>query len=412
MEVPSRADDVLTLAIFLGAYFVLAVGRLPGFRIDRPGAALIGASLMVATGAIPFDDALASIDFRTLALLLGMMIVVANLRLAGFFGAASAWALRAAHGPVALLFGVTFASGVLSAMFVNDTICLVLTPLVLEVTLAQERNPVPYLLAVAMGSNCGSVATITGNPQNMLIGGLSRISYPHFAAVLSPVAVLSLLAAFLMIWAFYRRELREGKPVNAAPPKVRVNRVLLAKAAVVSAGMLAFFLAGWPVPRVAIVAGALLLITRRVKPAKVYEQIDWPLLVMFSGLFILVEAMERSVYGQALMEYAEEWGLHGIAALSLWSALLSNLLSNVPAVLVFRPVISAMADPTLGWLTLAMSSTLAGNLTLVGSVANLIVVQQSRHRVRISFWEYTRIGLPLGLVTIAIGVLVLEFWWR
>lgn len=401
-----------TLFIFIGTYLVLAIGRLPGFRIDRPGAALIGASLMVAIEAISFDDALASIDFRTLALLLGMMIVVANLRLAGFFRAVSAWALRAAHGPVALLAGVTFASGILSALFVNDTICLVLAPLVLEVTLSQKRNPVPYLLAVAMGSNCGSVATITGNPQNMLIGGLSQIPYPEFAAVLAPVAVLSLAATFLLLWLFYRKELQGAPPLEVASPRVRVNRVLLAKAAVVSAGMLVFFLAGWPVARVAIVAGALLLITRRVKPVKVYEQIDWPLLLMFSGLFIVVEAMERSTYGQHLMEYAEQWGLHGIAALSAWSALLSNLLSNVPAVLVFRPVIAVMADPKLGWLTLAMSSTLAGNLTLVGSVANLIVVQQARHRVNISFWEYTRVGLPLGLVTLTIGVLVLEWWAR
>lgn len=401
---------MITLLIFLATYLVLAVGRLPWLRIDRPGAALIGASLMVATDAIPFDDALASIDFRTLALLLGMMIVVANLRLAGFFRVAAAFAIRSAHGPVSLLAGVVFASGILSALFVNDTICLVLTPIVLEVALALHRNPVPYLLGVAMGSNCGSVATITGNPQNMMIGSLSSIPYAKFAAALTPVALVSLALTVLLLTLFYRQEFGSGFQVEPNLPRVRVNRVLLLKALLTCVGMMVFFFLGWPVARVAIVAGALLLITRRVNPSRVYAQIDWPLLLMFAGLFIVVESMERSAYGQALVHYAEHLGMNTVGTLTVWSALLSNLLSNVPAVLVFRPIVAAMSDPSLGWITLAMSSTLAGNLTLVGSVANLIVVQQAKGQVKISFWDYTKVGLPLGLLTLLCGVFLLEWW--
>jgi Na+/H+ antiporter NhaD/arsenite permease-like protein len=168
------------LLIFLGTYLVLAIGRLPFFRVDRTGAAIIGATLMIAFGVLDFEEAYRAIDYPTIILLFGMMIVVANLRLSGFFRAVAAWVVEHAHRPLLLLAAIVFVSGFFSAFFVNDTMCLVMTPLVLEVTLALRRNPVPFLLAVAMGSNIGSVATITGNPQNMMIGALSGIPYGEF----------------------------------------------------------------------------------------------------------------------------------------------------------------------------------------------------------------------------------------
>ena len=203
---------MIAILIFLGTYFVLAVGRFPGLRVDRTGAAMVGASGMVAAGVLTFPEALAAIDWSTIVLLLGMMIVVSNLRLSGFFRVVSAWVVRRAHRPLTLLAGIVAVAGGMSALFVNDTMCLVLTPLVLEVTLALRRNPVPYLLAVAMASNAGSVATITGNPQNMMIGSLSRIPYPVFALKLAPVALISLLLTFAVIALLYRpTELREGE---------------------------------------------------------------------------------------------------------------------------------------------------------------------------------------------------------
>ena len=397
------------LLIFAATYAVLAAGRVPGLRVDRTGAAIIGAALMIGSGALSFTDAVRAIDHSTLVLLFGMMIVVANLRLSGLFRAVAAWAVRRAHAPFTLLAAVCAVSGVFSAFFVNDTMCIVLAPLVLEIAGALRRNPVPYLLAVAMSSNAGSVATITGNPQNMMIGALSGIPYRQFAWELAPVAAAALLVTFLAIVFAYRTEFRAHTHLNGARElRVRVNRPLLWKSVAVSALMLGAFFAGAPVPQAAVVAGAVLLITRRVKPEKVYHEIDFPLLVMFAGLFVVVAGVERTSLESELLHAAARFRLDRVAVLSAFSALLSNLVSNVPAVLVFRPVMAHLKNPQLGWLTLAMSSTLAGNLTILGSVANLIVVQRARGEVNISFWEYFRTGAPVTLVTILLGVLWLS----
>ena len=394
---------MLALTIFLGTYLVLAIGRFPGLRIDRTGAAIIGASLMIGCNVLTLDEAVRAIDHPTLVLLFGMMIVVANLRLSGFFRLVSAWAVRHTHRPLTLLAAIVLVSGVFSAFFVNDTMCLVLTPLVLEVTLTLRRNPLPYLLAVAMASNAGSVATITGNPQNMMIGSLSGIDYRQFTAALAPVAIIGLLLTFAVIALLFPKEFRGRQRVELGELRVRVNRVLLWKAAVVSLGMIVFFFWGWPVATVAIVAGALLLITRRVKPEKVYHEIDWSLLAMFAGLFIVVAGVEKTSLEQDLLAFASRFRLDRIAVLSTFSTVLSNIVSNVPAVLVFRPIVPRLADPQLGWLTVAMSSTLAGNLTVLGSVANLIVVQRARRDIHISFWDYCRVGVPLTILSLAAG---------
>jgi Na+/H+ antiporter NhaD/arsenite permease-like protein len=396
---------MIAFAIFAGTYLVLAIGGLPGFRIDRTGAAVIGASLMLGCNVLTFDEAIQAVDHSTLVLLFGMMIVVANLRLSGFFRVVAARAVEHAHRPKTLLAAVIAVAGLFSAFFVNDTMCIVLTPLVLEVATALGRNPVPYLLAVAMAANVGSVATITGNPQNMLIGNMSGIPYRNFAGALTPVALAGLMLTFLVIVLSFRKEFRDVERVNVAPLRVRVNRVLMLKSLAMSAGMIVFFFLGWPVAKVAVVAGALLLITRRVKPEKVYHEIDWSLLAMFAGLFIVVAGVEKTSLEEDLVALAAQYHLDRAGVLTSLSAALSNLVSNVPAVLVFRPIIAHLEDARRGWLLLAMSSTFAGNLTVLGSVANLIVVQRSRREAPISFWQYFRVGAPLTLLTLVVGTL-------
>jgi Na+/H+ antiporter NhaD/arsenite permease-like protein len=402
---------MLALAIFAATYLVLAIGRFPGLRIDRTGAAIIGASLMVASGALRFDQALHAIDWSTLVLLFGMMIVVANLRLSGFFRLAAARVVLHAHSPRLLLAGAVAVSGFFSAFFVNDTMCLVLTPLILEVTLALRRNPVPYLLAVAMASNAGSAATITGNPQNMMIGNLSAIPYRTFIAHLAPIAILSLFLTWLVLVLVYRSEFNADRFTPDPSLRVRVNRGLLWKSLAVAVSMVAFFFAGYPVAQVAIVAGALLLITRRVKPEKVYLEIDWPLLALFAGLFVVVRGVETTTLERDILRLAEGSPLDRPFVLTLFSAVLSNLVSNVPAVLVFKPIVARLADPAGAWLTLAMSSTLAGNFTILGSVANLIVVQRARPDVKISFLDYFKAGAPLTILSLALGAAWLT-WLR
>ena len=183
---------------------------------------------------------------------------------------------------------------------------------------------------------------------------------------------------------------------------------MLWKSLAVSAGMIAFFFAGWPVPKVALVAGALLLLTRRVKPEKIYREIDWSLLVMFVGLFVVVAGLEKTPVSADLFAAAARFHLDRVAPLGIFAALLSNLVSNVPAVLVFKSFVPHLADPARAWLTLAMSTTLAGNLTVLGSVANLIVVQRARREVEIGFWEYARAGVPLTILTLAAGIWMLN----
>jgi Na+/H+ antiporter NhaD/arsenite permease-like protein len=390
--------------IFALTYLVLAIGRLPGFRVDRTGAAIIGASLMVAFNALTLEQAYRAINFDTIILLFGMMIVVANLELSGFFRLVSERVVEHARRPTLLLAAIIFVAGFFSAFFVNDTMCLVLTPLVIQITSTLKRNPVPYLLAVAMSANIGSVATITGNPQNMLIGNFSRIPYRSFAACLSPVALVGMALTAIAILIFYRDEFRGDDEVAAERIPVRLHRALMVKSIVAALAMIALFFAGWAVPKVAIVTGALLLVTRRIKPERVYRRIDWGLLAMFSGLFIVIAAVENTSLESDLKWLAANLGIDNVFALSGLSAVFSNLVSNVPAVLVFKPVLAHVSNPNRSWLALAMSSTLAGNLTVLGSMANLIVIEQARRaNVRIGFWEYFRVGAPLTLLTTLLG---------
>lgn len=394
--------------VFAVTYLILAIGRLPGFRMDRTGAVIIGASLMIAFNVLTLDEAYAAINFDTIILLFGSMIVVANLRLSGFFNLVSECVVSHAHHPITLLAAIVAVSGFFSAFFVNDTMCLVLTPMVLEVVLALRRDPVPYLLAVAMGSNIGSVATITGNPQNMMIGAFSGIHYREFASALAPVGVIGLLVLILVIAAVYRREFRGAARVTPERARAHVDRPLMWKSLVASAAMIVFFFLGWPVPKVAIVTGALLLLTRRVNPEKVYREINFSLLVLFAGLFIVIAGVEKASLPALLMNSISGQPLGRPAVLAGCTATLSNLVSNVPAVLIFKPLIPHLADPKRAWLIVAMASTLAGNLTVLGSIANLIVIQLARPRVEISFWEYLKVGVPVAAMTIAVGILLLS----
>lgn len=397
---------IAAVVIFVATYAVVALGKVPRLHIDRAGAALLGASLMVVCGALDLDEAYRAIDLDTITLLLGMMIVVANLRLSGFFGLVAHWAVRRAHHPLALLATVAIVTAALSAFLVNDAICLVMTPIVITVTRALGRGSVPYLLAVAMASNVGSVATITGNPQNMIIGSTAQLPYATFSAALAPPAVFGLVATIALIALLHRREFLTRDRLSAvAAPLPRYNGPLVAKAVAVALGMIVLFFAGAPVAKVAIVGGALLLLTRRLRPVKVYREIDLPLLILFAGLFIVVAGLERAVLTPDVLSAAGRLPLDHPWVLALVTAGLSNLVSNVPAVLVLKPFVSALADPARAWLIVAMASTFAGNLTLVGSVANLIVAQRARSMgVEIGFWTYAKAGVPLTAATVLFGV--------
>jgi Na+/H+ antiporter NhaD/arsenite permease-like protein len=395
---------VTAAAIFLLTYVVLGLGALPPLRLDRAGATLVGATLMVACGVVTPAQAAGAIDIGTLALLFGMMVVAANLRLAGFFGWTVAHVLGVTRSPRLLLVLTTWLSGVLSALVVNDTVCVLLTPLVLELAAHAGLAPVPFLLALAMGANAGSVATVVGNPQNMMIASLGGIPYARFAGALVPVALGSLALTSAVLVLAYGRRLPAA--ISApAPAHPRVHGPLLIKTAVVGLGLVVAMLLGVSPPLAAMAAASVLLVTRRVSPGRVHALVDWPLLAMFAGLFVVVEGVERSGIAAWLVARLTGvlGGAHGFVALT---AALSNLVSNVPAVMLLGKVAAAAPDAEHARLLLAMASTLAGNLTLVGSVANLIVVSQAAPRARLGFWEYTRVGAPVTLLTLSWGA-----WW-
>jgi Na+/H+ antiporter NhaD/arsenite permease-like protein len=401
-------NHTVMLAIFGAAYVALGLGRVPGFRVDRTGVAIIAAAAMVITGSLPWDDAVRSVDAHTLVLLFGMMIVAAYLRLSGFFSLVTLWAVRRARSPRGLLAAIVAAAGVLSALFVNDVVCLVLAPLVLDISRRLGLPPVPYLVALATAANVGSVATLTGNPQNMLVGSFSSLSYRAFLVRQAPIAVVGLVAVFAVVWLVYRRALPPAFAAGGAATRHAVHYPLMVKTLLAVGVMLVAFLAGVPIALVAIAGAAYCLVTRRVKPEKVYREVNWGLLVLFVGLFVLTGALERSGVVDDLGRGAARLGLHRPAVLTVTAAIVSNLVSNVPAVLLFKPLIPTLGEPDRAWLILAMATTLAGNLTLLGSVANLIVAEAAREaRVEIGFLEYSRVGVPLTLVTLLVGWLVL-----
>jgi Na+/H+ antiporter NhaD/arsenite permease-like protein len=412
----------LTLAWFTLTYVGLALGGVPGLRIDRTGIAWVGAALILATGVLSFDEAVKAIDFATIALLLGMMVVVASLRRARFFDRLANWALARVLAPRGLLAVTMLLSGVLSALLVNDVVCLALTPLVVHLARRLRVDPRPHLIGLALAANIGSTATLTGNPQNMIIGNLAHnLSYLRFAARLAPVAVVSLMIGFLLTATIYRTALRAPKPPQEKgtdparerdpQPARRAHTRLLVKSLIVTLGAVVFFFAGASMAIVALGAAGILLVDR-VAPTKIYRQIDWGLLVMFAGLFVVVRAFEVHVVKRWDVEHWQVLQDDPIGLLSVMSAGLSNLVSNVPAVLLFKPVIPAMPEGVqeTAWLALAMSSTLAGNLTVLGSVANLIVVENARKEgVTISFWDHAKVGVPVTVLTLVVGIAWLRF---
>jgi len=407
-HVLSHWHVVAAWVIFLASYLVFAVGRLPYTLIDRPAMAVIGAVAMFALGVLTPDSAIASVDFATLILLFSMMLIVASLHLAGFFDLITRLVIEHLK-PQQLLPGVIFTSGILSAFLVNDVVCLFMAPLLLDICKRMRVNPAPYLLGLATAANIGSVATITGNPQNMLIGSSSGIGYRDFLAHLGPVAVIGLFIDWALLhWL----EVRMHEP-QALPAGVRETAVHReehpAWAVTVTIAVLIGFLLGHPPALVAAMGGALLLIRRTRQPREIYGDVDWSLLVLFLGLFLILGgARDAGITGE-LLGWAEKLNLRDSVIFSVVVAFLANLVSNVPAVMLLRDLVPHFRDPHTTWLLLAMASTLAGNLTITGSVANIIVVEKAREVTRITFWDYMRIGVPVTILTITVGLLWIRF---
>ncbi|MBD2508401.1 anion transporter [Nostoc muscorum FACHB-395] len=391
---------VLRYFVIIITYIGLGLGYLPGLRMNRATIAIVGAAFLMALGVLDLPAAWGAIDYKTLIFLFGMMIISANLAASGFFQLALDYTIRRIHSPFGLLVVLTFGSGILSALFLNDTIALILTPLVVGITQLLKLKPIPYLLALAGATNLGSVATLSGNPQNILIGSFSGISYLDFAKALTPLALICLTIQVGLLWWLYP-EVRSLRPyLKVKPPRYHIFKPLLIKSLLITTGLLVAFLIGIPTAEVTLIAAALLLVTRRLKPERILQKVDWDLLLMFCGLFILTEGVQKLGSLGWLSRFVDDpLNILGI------TALLSNLVSNVPAVLLLHHLIPH--PDTRTWLLLSAASTLAGNLTLLGSVANLIVAEAvAKQGYRLTFGEHLRFGLPLTVIT-----LMLTYFW-
>jgi Na+/H+ antiporter NhaD/arsenite permease-like protein len=408
-------NQTITLIIVMLTYVGVAIGFIPRLRTNRTIIALLGVGILLLFQQITVSDIPGFLDIDTLVLLFSMMVINANLRLAGFFKLTGGYLLRLTRKPRVFLAIEIVVVGVLSALFLNDTICIMFTPFLLELLLAIDRDPIPYLIALATSANIGSVATLTGNPQNMIVGSASGIGYTQFLGELGPISLLCLGIVWVVIVLMYKREF-SATNFFIIPPTQRVSyyKPLLIKSIAVVVGMVIAFLVGIPVSLASFIAASVLLITRRTKPEKIFAGIDWGILVFFSALFILTGSLDKNQVTSMLLNTFNISGKENVLNLSVVTTALSNLVSNVPAVLLMKPLITSMNQPTAGWLTLAASSTLAGNLTLLGSVANLIVAESAkRHQVDLTFWEYTKSGLIITILTLAISTTWLFFFvWK
>lgn len=395
--------SLVTAIILLGVLTIFTLGKSPLFRVDRAGASIIGSVALIGLGVLSFDDAIKAVDFKTIIILFSMMVIVANLKLAGFFELLGSIVLNRVSRKRVLLAAVIGAGGVLSAVAINDIICLLFTPVVLVVCRKGQCNPLPQLLGLAVASNIGSAATLLGNPQNILIGSLSGLSFGTYFISAGPVAVLGLVCAYSIIAFVYRDEL-EGRLVMGERVEVNYHPYLIGKSCLVLGAILAAYIAGHELALVSSLGAAILLITRRVKPNKVYESVDFNLLVIFTGLFVIVGGVDKSGLMTYFTQYLSVAGIENLGFFAALTLILSNIVSNVPAVLLLKFFVPA-AGADVWWKGLALFSTLAGNLTLTGSIANLIVAEiAKRQGVTVTARDYMTVGIPLTLLTTLCGV--------
>ena len=406
-------------AVLAVTYIGIALTRLPRVNVDRTSAAFTGAVLMVLLGVLSFDAAVRAIDFHIIALLLGMMMLVAALDRAGFFTYVAARLLSVGTTPVRLLVLVVAGTAVLSAFLVNDTVVLLLTPVIIRACRLLRVNPVPYLIAEAMASNIGSTATIVGNPQNILIGVSSGISFTRFFLYLAPVAVAGCLALVSIMLLRYRREFSRPFSWDGVLP-VATDEENAARARwmafILAPVVVAFFLSstlGVDVSLIALVTGAGVLLVSKVRPSEVIRGVNWVLLLFFVGLFVVIGgAQQAGVLDVALEHISVTPDIPGIVSVHLASTLVSQLVSNVPLTMLVIPLLEDVPGEVL-WISLAAGATLGGNATIIGAVANIIVAEvAAREGVTVSFGEFLKTGILVTAATLAISIGILALEWR
>jgi Na+/H+ antiporter NhaD/arsenite permease-like protein len=401
------------LVVFCVTYLVIASRQLHFLKLDRPAGAVVGAVAMVLVGGLPMELALRAIDLHVLLLLFGVLLIAGYLTEARFFRLCAYLVLTRARSARSLLFGLVLVSGGLSALLVNDTVCLVLTPLVLAVVVEARLPALPYLLALASSANVGGVVSFSGNPQNMIVGAAAHgtISYGQYLLLALPVGIVCLLVnAALIAWLF-RFELPAGPLAERSPPRPAVDKPLMIKGLLSLALFAGLAIAGVSLAGAAMCAAAVLMVAARRAAREMFTTVDWTLLAFFGGLFVVVAGVAHAGVLQDLFDavapVVARGDLVGDLAFITLVVIASNIVSNVPLVLVAIAWVPHMPEPTWGYIMLAVASTLAGNLTLFGSVANIIVMETAGPRGEISFWRFLRYGSVITIINLALAFAIL-----
>jgi len=394
--------DTTVLLIFCFVYLGMILGEFPGLALDRTGIALLGAIACLATGRLGLEQAWRAVDVSTIALLLGLMVVSAQFRLGGFYTRLVRGIASANLAPGTLLALLVAVAGLLSALLANDVVCLAMAPVLVEGCTRRRLNPAPFLLGLACAANVGSAATLIGNPQNMLIGQQLSLSFSAYLVDAGVPSALGLVVVWWVIRFAYRGRWESDIPVPDLDLQP-FDAWQTGKGAAVLLGLVALFLCtALPRDVAALAAAGLLFTSRRLASRRILALIDWPLLVLFASLFAVNHVLAASGALERMFGALRATGLDlgRTDALFGAAAVLSNLVSNVPAVMLLLP---ASTHPQAGPV-LALSSTLAGNLIVVGSIANIIVIDQAaRLGVRIGWREHARIGVPVTVLTLAIA---------
>jgi Na+/H+ antiporter NhaD/arsenite permease-like protein len=396
---------LLVVATFIAVYVGMALGRWPGLKIDRTGIAVLGAIFLYSTGVVTNAAVLAAIDFPTLIVLFGLMVLSAQFAACGFYDWCSARIAATHASPVAVLGLTVAAAGILSAVLANDIVVFAMTPMLVKGLRERGLDPRPYLIALASAANAGSTATVIGNPQNILIGQVGRLDFWGFVATCGAPALLALLTVFGVVWITWRRKLSPLAPRNGDVVIPSMDRFGVGKGIVATIVLLALFSSRLPHVSDVLIVTAVLLLSRRLATREVLGLVDWHLLVLFGGLFIVTAALADTGLPADLLNALKAAGINasGLPAIALLTLVGSNTIGNVPTVVLLVTILKDL--PTEALYAMAALSTLAGNLLVVGSLANIIVVERAKEAgVTLGFLEHARCGIPIALISLTLAI--------
>ena len=399
----------IVLAIFALTYIGIAMGRIPGLKLNRVGIALLGAIGMMIFGGVPTARAVSYVDWPTLCLLFGFFVISAQLRLSGFYDKVAAGLANQLERPARFLFILMWVTGGLSAFLNHDIVCFVFAPITGVALLRKQINPVPFLIALAISSNIGAAATLIGNPQNMMIGQIAHLNFGRYMLWSSAPVVFAMSAAYGIIWLMSRKHLQTPLPARheLAQQPYPFNRLHTCKGILILIAVIGlYFTTSLPKEVIALAAAGIHLASTKFHTDDLLGLVDWPILVLFMGLFVVAGAFQSTGYGDDAIHWLARGGfdLNAPGNLTLATAALSNLIGNSAAVMLLLKVVN-LAVPATPYI-LALANSFGGSLIIIGSVSNIIVVQQARQMgINISFWDFARLGIPVTLAALA-GLLI------